>query len=144
MLTFQGKTGRREFNPGLPCKWQEPNHLTHHHCLPKSASAKSWSQRWEEGIKPSSRTWGSGVFTAGPNMHAITKAKAKMLSSEIKAAWFHHFHSTLYSKFYLGQLNKEIKEKGNQIRKKGKLPLLVDYMIYIQFKGVHWSNSPKS
>lgn len=36
---------QRLSNPGLPCEWQESNHLRHHHCLP--ASTLVGSQSWE-------------------------------------------------------------------------------------------------
>lgn len=39
-------------NPGLSFEWQEPNHLSNHHCLPASALIGSWTQEPMPGIEP--------------------------------------------------------------------------------------------
>lgn len=58
-----------ELNVRLPHQWQQPNHLSHHCWLPRSALAENGSQETQPGIKPRCSSVELGTLTSRLNTH---------------------------------------------------------------------------
>lgn len=68
-----GETRSWEFYPGLSHGWQEPNCLSHYHCLPGSQLASSWNLEVVLETKPTCSDIDVGILiirpTAYPTYH---------------------------------------------------------------------------
>lgn len=109
------EAGSLDFNLGLSNGWQEPNHLSHHHC--HLLSAGIWNQELQLGIEPGTLIWNLTVLTSRVTFTADTISATTSLLSSIHCGPF-----PLGLQFFYTSLCQLISNPNISAPQVGKLP----------------------